>query len=109
MKKQGLGILNTKFVTQGSDLLVLGLIHKKFQGRVSRRQGQFWFWSLKGKKQDSQADPAASKTKGIESIEELQVILSELYVSMAGSAMDVLQLSHRVYGFFRDMGNELTE
>lgn len=29
MKKQGLGILNTRFVTQGSDLLVLDLIHKK--------------------------------------------------------------------------------
>lgn len=61
------------------------------------------------KKQDKYADPAAAKMKGIESIEGMQVILSELYVSMAGSAMDVLQSSHGADGFFRDMGNALTE
>lgn len=36
-------------------------------------------------------------------------MLSELYVSMASSAMDVLQLSHRIDGFYRDMGYALTE
>lgn len=39
----------------------------------------------------------------------MQVILSEFYVNMEDSAMDGLQLSHGVDGFFREMEKSLAE